>query len=48
MMVESLSLDEFLYCYKLLLVPLAKGMYYFKCRKKEYSLVTEIPSSNRD
>ena len=45
---ESLSLYEFLYYYKPLLVPLAKGVYYFKCRKKKYSLVTEIPSSNRD
>ena len=45
---ETLSLDEFLYYYKPIRVPKAKGMYYFKCRKSEHYLVTKIPSSNRD
>ena len=45
---EALSLDEFLYFYKLIHDLKAKGMYYFKCRKRERQLVTKIPSSNGD
>ena len=45
---ETLSLNEFLYCYKPIRVPKVKGMYYFKCKKEECKLVTEVPSSNRD
>jgi len=45
---EALSLDEFLYCYKLICAPKAERMYYYKCRKRERQLVTKIPSSNRD
>ena len=40
---ETLSLNEFLYCYRHVRVPKVKGMYYFKCRKEERKLVTEVP-----
>lgn len=45
---KALSMDEFLYCYKPIHASKAKGMYYFKCRKKERQLVIKIPSSHRD
>ena len=45
---ETLSLNEFLYCYKPVRVPKVKGMYYFKCWKEECQLVIEIPSTNMD
>ena len=45
---ETLSSNEFLYCYRPVQVPKVKGIYYFKCRKEERNLVTKVPSSNRD
>lgn len=42
----ELSVDEFLYCYKLIPVPKSSDHWYFVARDNDTKLVTKIPSSN--
>lgn len=43
---QSLTLEEFFYCYKPQEIPLSKGFYNFVCRRVTLRLISDMPDSN--